>query len=130
MLATTGNTSAVAGYTRVQIHENSRARFQGSYIIARDQKSNLHGTSFQSSHTMKVYNTRPVSLLLIKILLLLLLFFSTTEVLTCSSLINAFKRYNSWRDPLRKSSRPTLSLQSIRGSGHATILIPSFHGLR
>ena len=38
-------------------------------------------------HTMKVYNIRPVSLLLIKITL-----FSTTEVFTCSKVIYAFKR--------------------------------------
>ena len=47
------------------------SRFQRNYIIARDQKSDLHGTSFQSSpkinrmlitrhlHTMNVYNTPP-----------------------------------------------------------------------
>ena len=44
-------------------------------------------------HTMKVYNTQPVSLLLIKFS-----FFSTTEAFTCSKVINAFKRQNSWTD--------------------------------
>ena len=52
-------------YTKIQ-----GPRFQKNYIFARDQKGDLHGTSFQSSpkinrmlmFTMKVYNTRPVSL--------------------------------------------------------------------
>ena len=78
-------------------------------------------------HTMKVYNTRPVSLLLIKITL-----FSTTEVFTCSKVIYAFKRQNSWTDPFRKISKPKLFSPSrnMRGFGHATNLISSFHGLR
>ena len=48
VLATTGNTSAVAGYTRVSITKVQGPRFQRNYTIARDQKSDLHGTSFQS----------------------------------------------------------------------------------
>ena len=54
-------------YTKLQ-----GPRFQRNYIIARDQKSDLHDMSLQSSlkinhistsqdhlHTMKVYKTRP-----------------------------------------------------------------------
>ena len=79
-------------------------------------------------HTIKVYNTRPESLL-IKIS------FSTTEVFTCSKVINSFKRQSSWTDPFRKSSKshllifPKLSSQNTGGFGHATILILSFHAL-
>ena len=61
VLGTTGNTSAVAGFTR---------GFQRNYNIARDQRSVLHGISIIAEnkphanhkthmHTMKVYNTRP-----------------------------------------------------------------------
>ena len=42
-------------YTRIQ-----RPRFQKNYIIARDQKSDLHGTSFQSSPKInRMLITRP-----------------------------------------------------------------------
>ena len=61
VLATTGNTSAVAlnrvyKYTKIQ-----RPRFQRNYIITRDQQSNLHGTSFQSSpKTNRMLITRTI----------------------------------------------------------------------
>ena len=32
-------------------------------------------------------------------------FFSTVEVFTCSKVINAFKRWNSWTDPFQKALR-------------------------
>ena len=49
VLATTGNTSAVAGYTRAKYTKIHGLRFQRNYIIGRDHKSVKHGTSFQSS---------------------------------------------------------------------------------
>ena len=52
---------------------------------------------------MKLYNARPVSLT-IEVLVLKILFFSTTEVFTCSKVINAFKWENSWTDLFRKSA--------------------------
>ena len=70
MLATTGNTSTVADYTRV--HENSRASipeklhncqrskkwftWHVNSIIAKNELHSLHKTYL---HTMKVNNTRP-----------------------------------------------------------------------
>ena len=69
------------------VHENQGTRFERNYIIAKGQKRDEHGASFQSGiaeniahahhktrlHKKKVYNTPPVSLtfevLLIKILL-------------------------------------------------------------
>ena len=57
-------------------------RFQRNYIIARDQNSDLHGTSFQSSPKINrmlniikvVYNTRPSQFCQLRFLL-----FSTTQ---------------------------------------------------
>ena len=42
VLATTGNTSAVAGYGVYKYTKIQGPRFQKNYIIARDQKSDLH----------------------------------------------------------------------------------------
>ena len=63
--------------TREQIHENQGPQFARNYILAKEQKRDEHGASFQSSpkkkpyahhkthlHTMKVYNTRPFSLII------------------------------------------------------------------
>ena len=75
-----------------------------------DQNRDEHGASFQSLpkinrkthlHKMKVYNTRPVYSLTIE---------TFTEVFTCSKAFNAFKRYNSWTDPFRKSSTSFASI--------------------
>ena len=41
-------------------------------------------------HRINIYNTRSVYSLTIEVF---------TEVFTCSQVINAFKRYNSWTDP-------------------------------
>ena len=61
VLATTGNTSPVASYMRVQMHEIQGPRFQREYIIARDQKSDLHDTSCQSSPKInRMHITRPI----------------------------------------------------------------------
>ena len=69
---------------------------------------------------------------------------------TCSKVVNAFKRWNSWADTFPTSSPGRFSLasrltrfgkalnlifrklssQNMRGFDHATILSPSFHGLR
>ena len=52
---------------------------------------------------------------------------------TCSKVINAFKRWNSWTDTFPKSSKfnlPKFSSQNMRGFHHATILSSSFHGVR
>ena len=76
-------------------------KIKGLDSRAKEQKRDARGASFQSSpkincmvitsrlHTMKVYNTRPVCHL-IEVLLLKILLFSTTEVLTCLEVINAF----------------------------------------
>ena len=46
----TGNMSGVADYIHVYKYtEIQGPQFQRNYIIARDQKSDLHGTSFESS---------------------------------------------------------------------------------
>ena len=69
--------------------------FQRNYIIARDQKSDLHGTSFQSSPKInRMLITRPFAYNeslqhpTIAVLLIKILFFPTT-----SKVINAFKRW-------------------------------------
>ena len=50
LLATTGNTSAVARYTRVLKYTKIQGRrFHRNCIIARYRKSDWHGTSLQSS---------------------------------------------------------------------------------
>ena len=52
---------------------------------------------------------------------------------TCSKVINAFKRQNSWADTFRKTLSlifPKLSSQNTRGFDHATIISPTFHGVR
>ena len=76
-------------------------KIKGLDSRAKEQKRDERGASFQSSpkincmlsttrlHTMKVYNTRPVCLP-IEVLLIKILLFSTTEVLTCLEVINAF----------------------------------------
>jgi len=77
--------SAVAGYTRYT--QIKGLRFQRNYIIARYRKSDLHGTSFQSSPKInRMLITRSfayseslqhptIAILLIKIFI----FFSTTQ---------------------------------------------------
>ena len=52
---------------------------------------------------------------------------------TCSKVIDAFKRQNSWTDTFRNAVSfifPTLSSQNMRGFDHATILSSSFQGVR
>ena len=83
-------------YTKIQ-----GPRFQRNYIIARDQKSDLHGMSFQSSLEINcMLITRPfayneslqhptIAVLLIKILI----FFPVHSVVfTCSEVMDAFTR--------------------------------------
>ena len=117
-LATTVNN--VCGrrlYTKIQ-----GPRFQRNNIIARDQKSDLHGTSFQSSPKINrmlitraichVYNKSlqhwTISVLLIKIPFF---FFPTTQ--QCSLLPKkstlSSNRIGAWTDTFRKSSRFNLS---------------------
>ena len=72
-----------------------------------------------------------IAVLLIKILIFF--FFDHAVVFTCSKVINASKR--GIREPKRFEKAlnlifPKLSLQTMRGFDHATILIPSFHVLR
>ena len=81
-------------YTKIQ-----GPRFQRNNIIARDQKSDLHSTSFQSSPKInRMLITRPfaynkslqhptIAVLLIKIRIF---FFDHLVVFTCSKVINAF----------------------------------------
>ena len=80
-------------YTKIQ-----GPRFQRNYIIVRDQKREKtwrvisfitenkphshHKTYKKNKHTMKVFNTRSVSIT-IEVLLTKILFFPSTEVFTC-----------------------------------------------
>ena len=106
-------------YTKIQ-----GPRFQRNYIIARYRKSDLHGTSSQSSpkinridyhkthfHTVKVFQHPIIAILLIKIL-----FFPTTQSTLSSDKIRGKALYLIF---------PKLSLQNMRGFNHATILSPS-----
>ena len=89
-------------------------RFHRNHIIARDQRSDLHGSSFQSSPKInRMLITRPfayneslqhptITVLLIKILP----FFDYSVVFTCSKVINALKR----TDTFRKSSKFVASI--------------------
>ena len=85
MLVTNGNMSAVPGYKHVYKYMKIQGPWvQRNYIIERDQRSDLHGTSFQSS--LKINHmliTRPtaynkslqhptITVLLIKILIFFL----------------------------------------------------------
>ena len=122
-------------YTKIQ-----GPRFQRNYIIAREKKgSDLHGTSFQSSPKINctrlifAYNESlqhpTIAGLLIKILLFLVFdrysahFFQSNRV-----------KSDRIRGPTCSGKAlnfifPKLSSQNVRGLGHPTILIPSFHGL-
>ena len=84
MLATTGNTSAVARYTRVK-YKNIRDK---------DVAFSSMGRLKWSSQDSFAYSDRPVSLTIevLRINILLFFFFTTTEVFTCFKVINAFKR--------------------------------------
>ena len=83
------------------IHNIQRPRFERNYIFARDQrkkhdvsiiaKNKPHAHHKTDLHTVKVYNARPVSLI-IEVLLIKILLFLTTEMFTFSKVINAFKR--------------------------------------
>ena len=95
VLATTGKTSAVAGYTRrYKYTKIQEPRFRRNYIIARYQKSDLHGLSFQSSPKInRMLITRPFaynqSLQQPNIAVLLYILFTRSKV------INAFNRHVS-----------------------------------
>ena len=65
-----------------------------------------------------------ISVLLIKILFFF--FFGHSVVFTCSKVINAFKRFRKALNLMF----PKLSSLNMRGFDHATILSPSFFGLR
>ena len=70
-------------------------------IMAKNKPHAHHKTPWR---TMKVYNTRPVSLTIEVLLIWRLFFFSTTDVITCFKVIKTFKRQNSWTDPFWKIS--------------------------
>ena len=71
-----------------KLHHCQRSKKGFSWhVISIITKNRPHAHHKSHLHTMKVYNTQPVSLLLIKFS-----FFSTTEAFTCSKVINAFKR--------------------------------------
>ena len=115
-------------------------RFQRNYIIARDQKSDLHGMSFQSSSKInRILITRPfayneslqhpnIAVLLIKILI----FFRTLSSVhlfqsnQCFQVIEFVDQHVSKKFYLF----PKLSSQNMCGFDHSTILSPSFHSLR
>ena len=68
LVATTGNTSAVAGYTRAQIHENSRASISQKLHHCRRSKKWFtwhvistfpHAQHKTRLHTVNVYDSRP-----------------------------------------------------------------------
>ena len=97
-LATTGNNVCDRRlYTKIQ-----GPRFQRNNIIARDQKSDLHGTSFQSARKKTACSSQDsfaynkslqhptISVLLIKIPIFF--FFEHSAVFTSSKEINAFKQ--------------------------------------
>ena len=67
-------------------------------IIAKNKLHTHHKTHV---HTIKVYKTRPVYSLTIKVF---------TEVFICSKVINAFKQQNSQTDPFWKSSTSFASI--------------------
>ena len=84
-------------------------------MIANEQKWDERGTWFQSS--LKINCTVITSLICIqrkfttpdqwaspsRFCLLRFSFFSTTELFTCSKVINTFKRYNSWTEKAGKA---------------------------
>ena len=134
VLATTGNTSAVAGYTRVWIHENSKASIPENNIIARYRKSDLHANLFHHRRKLFAYSEslrRPtIAILLIQILI----FF---RPLSSVPLLQSTTKLSSdrIRGPtcFRKALNlifPKISWQNMRGFHPATILSPSFHGVR
>ena len=75
-------------------------RFQRNYIIARDQKSDLHGTAFQSSPKINrmliartfAYNESLQHPTIAFLRIEILIFFDLSVVLTCSKVMTAFKR--------------------------------------
>ena len=134
VLATTGNTSAVAGYTRVWIHENSKASIPENNIIARYRESDLHANLFNHRRKLFAYSEslqRPtIAILLIQILI----FF---RPLSSVPLLQSTTKLSSdrIRGPtcFRKALNlifPKISWQNMRGFHPATILSPSFHGVR
>ena len=92
VLATTGNTSAVAGYARKFKGLDSREitslpEIEKVIYMARlFKKSDAHPKTHL--HTVKVYNARPSQFCLFRFLL----FLNHSVVFTCSKVINAFKR--------------------------------------
>ena len=90
---------------------NARKSFERNYIIARDQKRDEHGVSFQSSPKINrmliarliciQWKFRTIYSLAIEVF---------TKVFTCYKVINAFKRKNSWTDPFRKRSTSFASI--------------------
>ena len=133
-------------------------KIKGLDSRAKEQKRDERGASFQSSpkincmlittrlHTMKVYNTRPVCLP-IEVLLIKILLFSTTEVLTCLEVINAFvdrpvpEKLDiflinfSWAFFTKKKTWPFEKCLGVvshatQAMSHVAMLIASFHGLR
>ena len=114
-------------YTKIQ-----GPRFQRNYIIDRDQKSDFHGTSFQSSPKINrmiitssfAYNESlqnpTIAVLIIKVLI----FFRPL------SNVHLFQSNQRFGKALNLIFPSKLSSQNKRGFDHATILSPSFHGLR
>ena len=108
---------------------------QRTYIIVRDQKSNLHGTSFQSSQDPFAYHESLQHQTIAVLLLKIPIFFF--QPLSSVHLFQSNQRFLSDRTcgptRFRKALNlifPKLSLQNMRGFDHATTLSPSFHGLR
>ena len=114
-------------YTKIQ-----GPRFQRHYIIDRDQKSDLHRTSFQSSPKINrmliissfAYNESlqnpTIAVLPIKVLI----FFRPL------SNVHLFQSNQRFGKALNLIFPSRLSSQNKCGFDHATILSPSFHGLR
>ena len=67
------------------------------HTVIAENKAHAHRKTHL--HTMKVYNTRPVSL--------------TIELITCSKVISPIKRENPWTDPFRKSSTSFAAFYSM-----------------
>ena len=117
-------------------------RFQRNYIIARDQKSDLHGTSFQSSPKInRMLITRPFAnneslqhLTIAVLLINILIFISPLSSVHLFQSNQCFQVIELVDQHVRKSSKfnlfPKLSSQNMWGFDHKMILSSSFHGLR
>ena len=117
-------------------------QFQRNYIIARYRKSDLHGTSFQSPKINCMLITRlicnyseslqhpTITILLIKIAIFFWPLSSVYLFQSISTLSSDRIRGPTCFQKALNLIFHKLSSQNMRCFNHATILSPSFHGLR